>query len=439
MNRPIIAFFIAIIMPLLLAACGAESNGGKPSSEGTLTGTISIGPVCPVEPCDQSAGSIYVGRELVLLSTDGDPIRVPLADDGSFKVNLEPTTYLIRLEGCDYLGCNQAFPVEKTVVSGETVTLNVNLDTGIRSPERNQGIGQLVSDLEGLGAVVSLGDSLSQPFFSVAGQEVTVNREVVQVFTYASPKEARSDADLVDKTGFEVGTTMVSWVAPPHFFLPHFFLKDNLLVLYVGVNDAVISLLQEALGPQIAGGEITSDSPREEVGFSDQDPMSMPGAPAPLGLARISLPNDDASIAALFDRLPPTLLDRERADENPSSTPTRINLSYGKTTPVGCGIVGFQANDVSTGDFYPAGWTAERVIAIFASGVDRGVQAFGRDGELFWVNWQTSCSVSPSSSLADFMEMTTWGKVGSSWVFSASAQNTEGRGQLVAAFVEASG
>ena len=261
MNRPIIAIFIAIIMPLLLAACGAESNGGKPSSEGTLTGTISIGPVCPVEPCDQSAGSIYVGRELVLLSTDGDPIRVPLADDGSFKVNLEPTTYLIRLEGCDYLGCDQAFPVEKTVVSGETTTLNVNLDTGIRSPERNQGIGQLVSDLEGLGAVVSLGDSLSQPFFSVAGQEVTVNREVVQVFTYASPKEARSDADLVDKTGFEVGTTMVSWVAPPHFFLPHFFLKDNLLVLYVGVNDAVISLLQEALGPQIAGGEITSNPP----------------------------------------------------------------------------------------------------------------------------------------------------------------------------------
>ena len=101
--------------------------------------------------------------------------------------------------------------------------------------------------------------------------------------------------------------------------------------------------------------------------------------------------------------------------------------------------MGFQANDVSTGDFYPAGWTAERVIAIFASRVDRGVQAFGRDGELFWVNWQTSCSVSPSSSLADFMEMTTWGKVGSSWVFSASAQNTEGRGQLVAAFVEVSG
>ncbi len=165
----------------------------------------------------------------------------------------------------------------------------------------------------------------------------------------------------------------------------------------------------------------------------------MPEATAPLGLNRITLPDDRDSIVALFDRLPPALLDRERADENPSSTSTRIYASYGKTSPVGCGIVGFQANDVSTGDFYPAGWTAERVIAIFASGVDREVRAFGRDGELFWVNWQTTCSVSPTSSLADFMEMTTWGNVGSSWVFSALAEDIEGREQLVAAFVEVSG
>ena len=434
MNRPLIAIFTSISMLLLLAACGAENSGGKPSGEGTLIGTIRIGPVCPVEPCDQPAGFIYADQELVLLQSGGDPIRVPLAEDGSFRVSLEATTYLIQLDGCDYLGCDQAFPVEKTIVAGETITLNVIVDTGIRSPERNQGIGTLVSDLEGLGAVVSLGDSLSQPFFSVTGQEVTVNREAVQVFTYPSPKEAQSDADLVDKTGFEVGTTMVSWVAPPHFFL-----KDNLLVLYVGGNSAVISLLQETLGPQFAGGETTSGSTNEEVGFSAQDPMSMPEATAPLGLSRITLPDDRDSIVALFDRLPPALLDRERADENPSSTSTRIYASYGKTSPVGCGIVGFQANDVSTGDFYPAGWTAERVIAIFASGVDREVRAFGRDGELFWVNWQTTCSVSPTSSLADFMEMTTWGNVGSSWVFSALAEDIEGREQLVAAFVEVSG
>ncbi len=101
--------------------------------------------------------------------------------------------------------------------------------------------------------------------------------------------------------------------------------------------------------------------------------------------------------------------------------------------------MGLQATDVSTGGFYPVGWTAERVIAIFASGGGAEVQSFGRDGGLFWVNWQTTCSVSPSSSMLDLMEMITWWNVGSSWVFSASAQDTEGREQLVAVFVDMSG
>ena len=139
---------------------------------------------------------------------------------------------------------------------------------------------------------------------------------------------------------------------------------------------------------------------------------------------------------ALFDRLPSTLLGRNRADAIQAPLPARINASYGKTEPLGCGLVGLQAMDVSIGDFYPPGWTAEKVIALLASGADSTAGGFGRDGELFWLNMQTFCST--GSSLKDSLEITTWGVAGSPWVFSATAQGTEGRDELVAAFVAAS-
>jgi hypothetical protein len=93
--------------------------------------------------------------------------------------------------------------------------------------------------------------------------------------------------------------------------------------------------------------------------------------------------------------------------------------------------------NVSTGDFYPPGWTAERVIAVFTTGADWTVEDFGREGNLFWVMWNTTCS-SEGSSRMDSISITSWGNAGSPWVFSASAGNPEGRDELTAAFVTAS-
>ncbi len=179
-----------------------------------------------------------------------------------------------------------------------------------------------------------------------------------------------------------------------------------------------------------------SGSPQEAVGFTPQDPLSMPEETGPPGLNSINLPQDNDSIMALFDQLPSTLLGRHRADEIQALSPARINASYGKTKPVGCGLVGLQAMDVSTGDFYPPGWTAEKVIALLASGADSTAGGFGRDGELFWLNMQTFCST--GSSLKESLNITTWGVAGSPWVFSATAQGTESRDELVAALVAAS-
>ena len=119
------------------------------------------------------------------------------------------------------------------------------------------------------GVSYGIGDDVTQPFFSVAGQTIIVNRESVQVFTYASPKR-KAEADLVDPTGFTVGTTSISWVAPPHFYI-----RDSLLVLYLGGNGPVINLLEAALGPQFAGAEPSSAEANSYVDDEVQTYLSL--------------------------------------------------------------------------------------------------------------------------------------------------------------------
>lgn len=251
MRNTAFVIIVAISSLFLLAACGQKAD----QEPGTLVGKITIGPVCPVEPCDQPASSVYVGRELELLRIGGRPIRVPLGEEGSFRVSLEPNTYAIRLEGCNFLGCSEAFPVEKIIGAGETVTLNVDLDIGIRTPGEGQGMALLVAELVDLGAVIAEAEPVSQPFFSVQGQQLIVDGETVQVFTYPSAEAARTEADLVSETGSSVGTTMVTWIGPPHFYL-----DESMLVIYVGENERVLDLLNQALSLQFAGQEAVGTS-----------------------------------------------------------------------------------------------------------------------------------------------------------------------------------
>ena len=55
---------------------------------------------------------------------------------------------------------------------------------------------------------------------------------------------------MVHPTGSPVGTSMVSWMAPPHIYL-----KGKVLVIYVGSSGPVIDLLAAIMGPQFAGAD----------------------------------------------------------------------------------------------------------------------------------------------------------------------------------------
>lgn len=98
------------------------------------------------------------------------------------------------------------------------------------------------------GGVVVRG--MSQPFFSVEAQVLSAYGEDVQVFEYDSSESA---LDEVDESGLtpdgQFQTVMVTWIDTPHFYQ-----TGNLIVLYVGSNSNITTMLEDLLGPQIAGG-----------------------------------------------------------------------------------------------------------------------------------------------------------------------------------------
>ncbi|MBN1815522.1 MAG: hypothetical protein JXA14_27060 [Anaerolineae bacterium] len=103
--------------------------------------------------------------------------------------------------------------------------------------------------LQARGSTVRTAGDLTQPFFSVDGQVLRVSGHDVQVFEYPNAAAAGSEAAQVLSDGSVIGTTMVNWVSPPHFYR-----SGKLVVIYVGDDAELLALLEEVLGEQFAGG-----------------------------------------------------------------------------------------------------------------------------------------------------------------------------------------
>ncbi|HEV2013498.1 MAG TPA: hypothetical protein VGR77_06420 [Candidatus Dormibacteraeota bacterium] len=102
---------------------------------------------------------------------------------------------------------------------------------------------------------VDISGTVAQPFLRpqsgttvrLSGASLAAPADL-QLFEYGSAAAAGADAHQIRADGSGTPTTIVDWVAPPHFFL-----KGRVLVIYVGNDPAVISLLGGVLGPQFAG------------------------------------------------------------------------------------------------------------------------------------------------------------------------------------------
>jgi hypothetical protein len=89
------------------------------------------------------------------------------------------------------------------------------------------------------------------PCLSASGHVVFVNSESINAFEYRTVAAADRDAAKISPDGS--GTTgsgcaaLITWVGPPHFYK-----RDQLIVVYAGSADDVLRPLEVVLGKPFA-------------------------------------------------------------------------------------------------------------------------------------------------------------------------------------------
>lgn len=123
------------------AACPASATTAPTTSatvkgQGTLKGTMSIGPVCPVEtvtnPCKPTP-EMYAAAKVFVYKADKKTLvkTVIPGAQGTFSTSLPAGDYFIDMIH-QRIGGTTGVPITVTIVADQTVTLTLHVDTGLR-------------------------------------------------------------------------------------------------------------------------------------------------------------------------------------------------------------------------------------------------------------------------------------------------------------------
>jgi hypothetical protein len=136
MKKHCFRLFVGIsLLPALFIISGCINSIS--TGNGLLVGTISIGPICPVEtdpprPECLPTAETYKAYPVGIWTSDGKRKITDISPsvDGSYMVILAPGQYLVKLEKENIGGSN--LPVIIQLDTADKFTLNIDIDTGIR-------------------------------------------------------------------------------------------------------------------------------------------------------------------------------------------------------------------------------------------------------------------------------------------------------------------
>jgi len=120
---------------------GAYPDAGgrcmKPDGTGILRGQVTIGPNCPVERIDNpcvTPPEAYASREFLVTTNDTKKTVTTFYADmsGNYIVSLAPGSYVITSAKTGIGFMSKDLPHAITIQAGQTTTLNIDVDTGIR-------------------------------------------------------------------------------------------------------------------------------------------------------------------------------------------------------------------------------------------------------------------------------------------------------------------
>ncbi len=138
------AAFAVVFAALFIAGCA--QNSSPKALYGNLVGTVSVGPLCPVEPCRNplNFSSVY-GKRLVIAYVAENHAKykqVKLNQSRQYEMNLPPGRYIVDVTDANgnELGlapsgrpaAGAARPQEVEITYGNTTVLDFDIDTGIR-------------------------------------------------------------------------------------------------------------------------------------------------------------------------------------------------------------------------------------------------------------------------------------------------------------------
>ena len=134
--RGYISLFVVYLFGLfLISGCDKQYT----QEAGFLEGIICIGPLCPVEKDPPDPGCLptyetYKDYPVSIWTSDGRSkiTQINPALDGSYRIELVPGSYLIKLDREQNTIGSSNLPVQVSIVTQKETFLNIDIDTGIR-------------------------------------------------------------------------------------------------------------------------------------------------------------------------------------------------------------------------------------------------------------------------------------------------------------------
>ena len=125
-------FWLCLLAVLMLSGCDDDSTP-EVINPGILTGIVTIGPLCPVEPCPPNP-QIYLSHKLLILASNKATVVqiVGMDSQGKYQTSLPTGIYFVDFTPHD-IGIPGSFvPPMARIEAGKVTRLDIHIDTGIR-------------------------------------------------------------------------------------------------------------------------------------------------------------------------------------------------------------------------------------------------------------------------------------------------------------------
>lgn len=89
-------------------------------------------------------------------------------------------------------------------------------------------------------------------FLSKTKKRMVIGKDALEIYLYNNNEKMEDDAKNINMNGFGYSdgnkSMVIDWISYPHFYK-----KGNIIVLYVGENEKIISDLNDIMGDQFIG------------------------------------------------------------------------------------------------------------------------------------------------------------------------------------------